>query len=627
MTFLADSAAEILAHPENYSPQSYGGPDPEKDGEWAASVIYADGTDPEDPALVSKMGLLANLSDIMLSFCPSFDTSSVYIAVPEGVHLSASTTSASWFEGGRLRSYDPRTRRWYQEAVETGDLVFTEGERDALTGDYCIECAMPVFGPDGSLQAVVGADLFLNEMEKVLQESSVKGEYSLLVNQNGHAVLAPQAAAFPLAEDERDGDLRESKRGLFGRIIDAALRGKDAGVWLENLEDGMYYISASRIETTGWVLVSAYSQAVSQRFTVSLLEQQEKIQTDSQAEYQSHLRRYRTIVPIILVAVMLLALGGALLLGRRIVKPLNTITERISSLNGENPVFKMEDDYRTGDEVEQLAQSFADMSRTASDYLDKVVKVTAEKERIVTELSLATEIQAAMLPHIFPAFPNRPDFDIYAGMDPAKEVGGDFYDYFLIDDDHLCMVIADVSGKGVPAALFMMASKIILQSVAMMGSSPAQILTKTNQALCSNNEADMFVTVWLGILELSTGRLTCANAGHEFPAIKHPGGRFELIRDRHGFVIGGFEDSEYEEYELKLEPGSKLFVYTDGVPEAMNEARELFGTDRMLDALNKEEEAGPEQLLQNVRDAVDDFVEGAEQSDDITMTALEYIGP
>ena len=212
-------------------------------------------------------------------------------------------------------------------------------------------------------------------------------------------------------------------------------------------------------------------------------------------------------------------------------------------------------------------------------------------------------------------------------MDPAKEVGGDFYDYFLIDDDHLCMVIADVSGKGVPAALFMMASKIILQSVAMMGLSPAGILQRTNEAICSNNEAQMFVTVWLGILELSTGKLTAANAGHEFPAIRKPNGDFELFKDKHGFVIGGMDGVRYKEYELQLEPGSKLFVYTDGVAEATSAEKELFGTERMVEALNADPQAAPQEILKNVRASVDGFVKEAEQFDDLTMLCMEYKGP
>ena len=246
--------------------------------------------------------------------------------------------------------------------------------------------------------------------------------------------------------------------------------------------------------------------------------------------------------------------------------------------------------------------------------------------RIESELNLASSIQADMLPNIYPAFPDRPEFDIYATMNPAKEVGGDFYDFFLVDDDHLCMVMADVSGKGVPAALFMMASKIILANNAMMGKSPAQILTDTNAAICSNNREEMFVTVWLGILEISTGKLTAANAGHEYPAIKYANGGFELLKDKHGFVIGGMEGLKYKEYELTLEPGSKIFLYTDGVPEATDSESRMFGTERMLAALNSDGTASPENTLKNIRAAVDGFVKDAEQFDDLTMLCAEYKG-
>ena len=261
------------------------------------------------------------------------------------------------------------------------------------------------------------------------------------------------------------------------------------------------------------------------------------------------------------------------------------------------------------------------------DLVEKYEQQQAAATRIGAELTLATNIQASMLPHIFPAFPMRSEFDLFASMDPAKEVGGDFYDYFLIDDDHLGLVIADVSGKGVPAALFMMASKIILQSVAMTGCSPGEVLRRTNDAICSNNEAEMFVTVWMGILEISSGKLTAANAGHEFPAIKQPDGRFELYKDKHGFVIGGMEGVRYKEYELLLTPGAKLFLYTDGVAEATNAQNELFGTERMIDALNADPDAAPQELLKNVRASVDGFVKEAEQFDDLTMLCVEYKGP
>ena len=249
-----------------------------------------------------------------------------------------------------------------------------------------------------------------------------------------------------------------------------------------------------------------------------------------------------------------------------------------------------------------------------------------DKSRIEAELTMASSIQSAMLPNIYPAFPERQEFDIYASMDPAKEVGGDFYDFFLIDDDHLCLVMADVSGKGVPAALFMMASRIIIANNAKMGKTPAQILTDTNTTICSNNKEEMFVTVWLGILELSTGKLTAANAGHEFPVLMPSEGKFALYKDKHGFVIGGMDGVKYKEYEIQLEPGAKLFLYTDGVPEATNASGELFGNERMLEALNIAQNAEPEQILKNVRAHVDGFVKDAEQFDDLTMLCVEYRG-
>ena len=259
--------------------------------------------------------------------------------------------------------------------------------------------------------------------------------------------------------------------------------------------------------------------------------------------------------------------------------------------------------------------------------LEEKHREEAKRERLENELQMAAQIQASMLPRSFPAFPERKEFDLYASMDPAKEVGGDFYDFFLIDDDHLGLVIADVSGKGIPAALFMMVSKAMIKNCAMSGLSPAAALESVNRQICANNPEDMFVTVWLGILEISSGKLSAANAGHEYPVLKAPGRDFALWKDRHGLVVGGIEDMIYQEYELRLEPGAKLFVYTDGVPEATNRENELFGSERMLAALNQNRDAGPEELLRNVRRAVDSFVGDAEQFDDLTMLCLEYRSP
>ena len=260
------------------------------------------------------------------------------------------------------------------------------------------------------------------------------------------------------------------------------------------------------------------------------------------------------------------------------------------------------------------------------DLTDKYAAQQLEASRIETELSMATRIQADMLPNIFPAFPDRKEFDIFASMDPAKEVGGDFYDFFLIDEDHLGIVMADVSGKGVPAALFMMASKILVQNYTIMHRNPKLALEAANSQICQNNREEMFVTVWLGILDLSTGILTAANAGHEYPALKNPGGAFELYRDKHGFVIGGMDGVRYKEYEIQMEKGSMLFVYTDGVAEATNANNELFGTDRLLEALNAPGNATPQDILGSVDQAVSAFVKDAPQFDDLTMLCIRYNG-
>ena len=293
----------------------------------------------------------------------------------------------------------------------------------------------------------------------------------------------------------------------------------------------------------------------------------------------------------------------------------NTRMEHFSSL----PI-------RTGDEVEHLNRVMAQMEKDLSVYMEDLTRVTKKEERVRTELDMASKIQKGALPDIFPAFPDRQEFDLYASMEPAKEIGGDFYDFFLIDDDHLCLVIADVSGKGVPAALFMMASKIILADNAIMGKSPSEILYDANNAICKNNKLEMFVTVWVGILEISTGKLSAANAGHEYPALKRGDGGFSVFKDRHGFVLGGMEGMKYKEYEIQLSPGDKLFVYTDGVPEANDPDGNMFEVKRMIDALNEDPDASPAQILGAVRGEISKFVREAEQFDDLTMLCLEYKG-
>ncbi len=338
---------------------------------------------------------------------------------------------------------------------------------------------------------------------------------------------------------------------------------------------------------------------------------------------------------IINIAVMLLLIMAVALyidytfLRKEIISPILKLKEAAS-----NVVDKLKEDstgplhahINTNDEIEDLSRSFEEMGQSLRSYIAENAAITAEKERINTELELASHIQSDMLPDTFPAFPDRKDFDIYASMLPAKEVGGDFYDFFLIDENTLALVIADVSGKGIPAALFMTKTMTMIENMAAKGLGPADILDSINKHLCANNESSMFVSVWLGILDLTGGILRASNAGHEYPIIQMPGKSFEIFKDKHSFIVGGMSDTVYSEYELTLLPGSKLFLYTDGLPEAENSEGIMFKLSRVLETLNRTNDTSPEALLQNMNQSIRDFVRDAGQSDDLTMLCLHYIG-
>lgn len=276
-------------------------------------------------------------------------------------------------------------------------------------------------------------------------------------------------------------------------------------------------------------------------------------------------------------------------------------------------------------EVKNLASALRSMELEMNSYLANLDSITREKERISTELDVARKIQAESLPSIFPPFPERDEFGIYATMTPAKEVGGDFYDFFFIDDDHLALVIADVSGKGVPAAMLMMASKILLQNRAMLGGTPSEVLGFANEQLCTHNVEDMFVTVWFGIYTVSTGEIIAANAGHEYPVIMDEKGDFVLMKDKHGPVLGAMEGIKYRDYTFTLKPSEKLYIYTDGVTEATDNDNNLWGVDNMLSTLNSVKGESAEEILQKITDSIDEYTRGVAQFDDITQLCIERV--
>ena len=332
-----------------------------------------------------------------------------------------------------------------------------------------------------------------------------------------------------------------------------------------------------------------------------------------------------------IIAALVAVLISMLLMRRTVTKPLSLLSRAVDRFGGDEGRLTKEQvinlPIHSRDEIGNLYQKTRSMEERLIDYMDNLAVVTAEKERIGAELSIASQIQADMLPRIFPPFPNRTDFDIYASMDPAKEVGGDFYDFFLVDDTHLCLVMADVSGKGVPAALFMVIAKTLIKNQALLGRSPSEILANVNQQLCDGNEAELFVTVWLAVVDLTTGQGLAVNAGHEHPTLRRAGGQYELIQYRHSPAVAVMEGMRFRQHEFQLNPGDSLFVYTDGVPEATDAKNELYGAERMLAALNRDPDAAPEQVLSAVRQGVDAFVGDAPQFDDLTMLCLRYHGP
>ncbi|MDD2213482.1 MAG: SpoIIE family protein phosphatase [Oscillospiraceae bacterium] len=280
------------------------------------------------------------------------------------------------------------------------------------------------------------------------------------------------------------------------------------------------------------------------------------------------------------------------------------------------------DQIRTGDEIETLARAIQKMEADIHHYIRHLTQVTAEKERISTELGVAAHIQSSMLPCIFPAFPDDPDFDIFATMAPAREVGGDFYDFFMPDPQHLVFLIADVSGKGVPAALYMVIARTLIKNEALAGSSAADIFTRVNAQLCDNNEANMFVTAWLGIYDRGSGRLSFVNAGHNPPYIGRAGQPWQRLQQRPGFVLGGLQGTRFHAGELILQAGDTVYLYTDGVTEATDVQQTLFGEARLAASLNRHSQQAPASLLQALSQDVASFTCGGEPADDMTMLAL-----
>lgn len=347
----------------------------------------------------------------------------------------------------------------------------------------------------------------------------------------------------------------------------------------------------------------------------------------------SHIRN--TMLFIVLISIVIaisVTLVTNFLIVRFIIRPVKRLSDAVSCydtnmlmMDGLQTMLSRLENH-TGDEIEELTVSVQKMEADIKHYVCDLTAATAANERVSAELNIATGIQASMLPNAENVFEDRSDFDLFATMHPAKEVGGDFFDFFLLDYDHLAVIAADVSGKGVPAALFMAIAKTMIRNHALQGLSPEQVFRKVNMQLCENNQKKMFVTAWMGILELSTGKVSFANAGHTRPIIVRKDGASTYVRSKANFVLAGMPMMQYQPCELQLQPGDTLFLYTDGVTEATNAANELYGEKRLLETISAHPDDSPEMMIAAIKDSIDGFVKDAPQFDDITMLAVRFNG-
>ena len=624
---MADYAQVLFDEPESVSPESAARPDPSMDGTVSVQLMADEGVDFSDPDLSARLGVIANMSGMLETVYNHSSLDSCFIGIPDGVFLIADDRAGDKFnEDGSLKTIPVTQRPWYTGAAAKKDLYFTDVETDAFNGQIGIVCALPVYH-DGKLAAVVGADLFLDSLQEAVDASDQYGGFIYIINEQGHVIFSPKKEGlFQVCLSSESEDLRVSGGDDLAAFVNNSMK-ESTPVRLVEADGVQYYMSGAPLSSIGWTIISAVSKEEADKPTVMMEEQYDSILGEAVASYSEEISQAKRMILILLIVVVILSISSALVLSKRIVKPLNTMTRTMETLSVTREQFRMEDTYRTGDEIEVLAEKFASLSARTIHYVGQVKKVTAEKERIKSELGMATAIQVSQLPHLFPAFPDRKEFDIYASMTPAKEVGGDFYDFFLVDDDHIGLVMADVAGKGVPAALFMMVSKILIRNRVQNGEGPGEALRNVNNQLMEGNEVEFFVTVWLAVVEISTGRGVVVNAGHEHPVLRRSDGKFELIKYRHSLAVAAMEDVRFKEREFQLYPGDTVFVYTDGVAEASNSKNELYGTDRMLSILNQNLDADPEEVLRGVMRGINDFVDGAEQFDDITMLCFRYNGP
>ena len=594
---------DLYQHPEEYVQREVFPPDAASAGV-CTMQRYLVSPDISVEATAQERRLLGNLEQLwapVLSGSKDMITT-IYVGTQSGFLLSYDDCADLGVTPGSDESYfDYFQSSWYTSAMEAGTVLFTDTYPDAYGRGLMISCAAPFYDAQDQFAGVVCMDILIGDMTSyVIDVALGEGAYAFLVNASGDIIAS--------------ADMKASA-GAFESILDASSAVYEVSAPIINGETGVMltsggvYYAYTPISSANWKfcvhipesLVLAPVKAMERNIIAAIF-------------------AFVAALALIIFCVVLMVRCFS----RQLTAPLTALGQDVQTISSGDLDYRAV--IRSNDEIGDLAGSFNNMAASLKQHIENLTAVTAEKERIGAELDVATHIQKSMLPCIFPPFPERKEFDVYATMNPAKEVGGDFYDFFMVDDTHLAVVIADVSGKGVPAALFMVIGKTLIKDHTQPGKSLGEVFTDVNNMLCDSNSEGLFITAFEGVLDLVTGEFRYVNAGHEPPYLCKQGEDFEAYKIKAGFVLAGMEDLRYREGSLQLMPGDRIFLYTDGVTEATDGAGRLYGSERLHRVLNANLDAGPETLLPTVKADVDQFVGDAPQFDDITMLCLAYHG-
>lgn len=511
--------------------------------------------------------------------------------------------------------YNPLIKKWYRNAVKTEELTWSQVYRGSLSGKLMITCSKVLYDKDSTIAAVVGVDLTIDAMnKKIINTNDDTMGYTFLIDGKGNLIARPEY---------------EKSNRRWDEIISVPLGKPMASVPDENfknlmktmVEEERGFLRWNRGDNSKYI---AFETATDQNWTLGLVLSEEMIQGEIRESFTEQFKAVMKYFISMLVLVTAVVIFVSMKISQRITKPIQVLNNGARKIGGGDLNYNIE--INTRDELEYLADEFNTMSSDLQHYITDLEETTKQKERIESELNIASRIQQDMLPLIFPPFPDKDEIDIFASMQAAKMVGGDFYDFFLIDENKLCFVIADVSGKGIPASLFMVISKTLIKSEAMSGISPAEVLTNVNKTLLEGNDEMMFVTVLLCMLDLKTGELTFANGGHNPPLIGKKERDFDYVELNKSKVVGVFDRATFSNQTIQMDKGDTIFLYTDGVTEAMNPVSEQFTEGRLKEAMINLNSEPVKMIKEIVLDDVKRFVDGAEQSDDITTLVVKYNG-